>query len=81
MEEVWCNLGEAGGWRVTLGRSNAAELGSQQDTALKPFECGASHYFRLMLSDGHSLGAKTRVKGVKKIMGRVKKIMDFFHNL
>ena len=53
MEEVWCNLGEAGGWRVTLGRSNAAELGSRQDKALKPWVAvtKASHYFRLMLPE------------------------------
>ena len=53
VEEVWCSLGEAGGWRVTLRRFNAAELGSRQDKALKPWVVltKASHYLRLMLPE------------------------------
>ena len=54
------------------GRSSAAELGSRQDTALKPWVVltKASHYFRLMLPDGHSLGAKNQPWLVTHTLGR-----------
>ena len=52
--------GGLAGVGVTLGRFNDAGLGSRQDKALKPVLLGASRHFRLMLPDGHSLGAKNQ---------------------